>query len=67
VLPHCHADQRVHYLRSHSRGSNFARTEGVSAGSAPYILFTDDDCFVEPGWQCTHFYADPTFSSSTRV
>ncbi len=25
------------------------------------------DCFVEPGWQCTRFYADPTFSSSTRV
>jgi GT2 family glycosyltransferase len=50
VSPHCQADRRVHYLRSRSRGSNLARSEGVTAGQAPYILFTDDDCTVEPGW-----------------
>jgi 2-polyprenyl-3-methyl-5-hydroxy-6-metoxy-1,4-benzoquinol methylase/GT2 family glycosyltransferase len=50
VSPHCRADRRVRYLRSRSQGSNLARDEGVTAGQAPYILFTDDDCRVEPGW-----------------
>ncbi|HXU82135.1 MAG TPA: glycosyltransferase [Polyangia bacterium] len=50
VFPHSRADKRVRYVRSRSRGSNLARNEGVSAGDAPYILFTDDDCRVEPGW-----------------
>ena len=50
VAPHCRADDRVRYVRSHSAGSNLARDEGVSAGRAPYILFTDADCRVEPGW-----------------
>jgi GT2 family glycosyltransferase len=50
VAPHLRADPRVRYLRSRSRGSNLARDAGVAAGHAPYILFTDDDCRVEPGW-----------------
>jgi GT2 family glycosyltransferase len=50
VSAHCRADRRVRYLRSQSRGSNLARDEGITAGDAPYILFTDDDCRVEPGW-----------------
>jgi GT2 family glycosyltransferase len=50
VTPHCRRDRRVRYIRSRSRGSNQARNEGVSAGRAPCILFTDDDCRVEPGW-----------------
>jgi ubiquinone/menaquinone biosynthesis C-methylase UbiE/GT2 family glycosyltransferase len=50
VSPHCRGDRRVRYVRSRSRGSNLARNEGVRAGRAPYILFTDDDCRVEPGW-----------------
>lgn len=50
VAPHCRDDQRVSYMRSRSCGSNLARHEGVVAGSAPYILFTDDDCRVEPDW-----------------
>jgi GT2 family glycosyltransferase len=50
VAPHARADARVRYLRSRSRGSNLARDEGVTAGHAPYILFTDDDCRVEPDW-----------------
>jgi GT2 family glycosyltransferase len=50
VSPHSRADQRVRYLRSQSRGSNLARDEGLTAGNAPYILFTDDDCRVDPGW-----------------
>jgi 2-polyprenyl-3-methyl-5-hydroxy-6-metoxy-1,4-benzoquinol methylase/GT2 family glycosyltransferase len=50
VTPHCRADSRVRYVRSRSCGSNQARVEGVAAGHAPYILFTDDDCRVDPGW-----------------
>jgi glycosyltransferase involved in cell wall biosynthesis len=50
VAVHCRADGRVRYVRSRSRGSNLARNEGVSASESPYILFTDDDCRVEPGW-----------------
>jgi GT2 family glycosyltransferase len=50
VTHHAQADPRVHYLRSTTRGSNLARNEGVAAGRAPFILFTDDDCRVEPDW-----------------
>src|SRR5262245_1620449 len=50
VTYHTQDDPRIHYLRSTTRGSNLARNEGVAAGRAPYILFTDDDCRVEPDW-----------------
>jgi GT2 family glycosyltransferase len=31
-------------------GVNLARNHGWRAGSAPFVLFTDDDVEVEPGW-----------------
>jgi len=50
VAPHAAGDPRVRYLRSASRGISAGRNEGVAAGSAPYLVFTDDDCRVEPDW-----------------
>ncbi|GAB4192429.1 MAG: glycosyltransferase [Roseiflexaceae bacterium] len=50
VAPHLRADCRVRYVRSRGRGISIARNQGVALGVAPYILFTDDDCMVEPGW-----------------
>lgn len=50
VAPHVEADPRVHYIRTAPRGASIGRNVGVMAGSAPYILFTDDDCRVEPDW-----------------
>lgn len=50
VAPHLRADPRVRYVHSISRGISIARNQGVALGSAPFILFTDDDCAVAPGW-----------------
>jgi GT2 family glycosyltransferase len=44
-------------------GLSGARNRGVSCAAAPLLLFTDDDCYVDPDW-LTHFEtayaADPT-------
>ena len=37
---------RVRYVRGPSRGPAVNRNHGASKGSAPWILFLDDDCFV---------------------
>lgn len=50
VAPHVEADSRVHYIHTPPRGASIGRNVGVSAGKADYILFTDDDCRVEPDW-----------------
>ncbi|EFO81431.1 glycosyl transferase family protein [Oscillochloris trichoides DG-6] len=50
VAPHAAVDSRVHYIPTHTRGISAARNVGVSMSHAPYILFTDDDCRVDPGW-----------------
>ena len=50
VLPHVENDARVRYLRVPPTGSSAARNIGAAAGDAPYILFTDDDCVVDPSW-----------------
>jgi GT2 family glycosyltransferase len=50
VVPHAQADARVRYLRTTSRGVSAGRNEGAAAGTAPYLLFTDDDCRVAPDW-----------------
>lgn len=50
VAGHVRADPRVRYRRIDSRGISAARNYGVQVGAAPYILFTDDDCQVEPDW-----------------
>ncbi|MCB0060917.1 MAG: glycosyltransferase family 2 protein, partial [Caldilineaceae bacterium] len=43
-------DPRIRYLRSKSRGANFARNEGVAQGNAALIAFIDDDCRVDAAW-----------------
>ena len=50
VADHFTSDSRLHYLRTDTIGSNRARSIGASLGSAPIILFTDDDCRVDPNW-----------------
>jgi glycosyltransferase involved in cell wall biosynthesis len=43
-------DPRLRYLRTPTRGLARARNIGIEASRAPIILFTDDDCYVEPSW-----------------
>nr|WP_044201308.1 glycosyltransferase [Oscillochloris trichoides] len=50
VTRHSQTDQRVRYVRQSLPGASLARNVGASAGSAPLILFTDDDCRVHPEW-----------------
>lgn len=50
VMQHTHADPRVRYVHTASRGISAARNAGVAAGCAPLVLFTDDDCRVDPDW-----------------
>ncbi len=50
VEPFVTQDSRVKYVNTPTQGSNIARNMGIAAGSAPYILFTDDDCSVADDW-----------------
>jgi GT2 family glycosyltransferase len=50
VMRHALEDDRIHYIRIGERGASLARNVGAAAGSAPYILFTDDDCRVREDW-----------------
>ncbi|NCC34089.1 MAG: glycosyltransferase [Chloroflexia bacterium] len=50
VQRHAAEDPRINYVRSSTRGASTARNLGVSFGQAPFILFTDDDCYVHPAW-----------------
>jgi GT2 family glycosyltransferase len=50
VMRHVNEDERVHYIHIDERGASLARNIGASAGTAPYILFTDDDCRVREDW-----------------
>lgn len=50
VARHQAIDARVHYVRIPPQGISAARNSGVAAGRAPVVLFTDDDCRVEPAW-----------------
>ncbi|MEF3273693.1 MAG: glycosyltransferase [Chloroflexus sp.] len=50
VLPHAAEDQRIRYLRQPVRGISATRNTGAALGSAPYILFTNDDCVLDPNW-----------------
>lgn len=50
VEAHATADTRIRYLRSTSRGANFARNEGVAQSSSALIAFVDDDCRVGREW-----------------
>ena len=53
LAPYLAADDRIRYLRVNSRGANFARNEGTAQGSAPIVLFIDDDCRVDAEWLAT--------------
>ncbi len=53
VARHTREDQRVRYLRQELPGASLARNVGAYVGTAPLILFTDDDCRVSPEWVAT--------------
>lgn len=50
VAKHAAVDSRIRYVRSRTRGANFARNEGVAQGTSEYIAFIDDDCRVDEEW-----------------
>ncbi|MEZ4681171.1 MAG: glycosyltransferase family 2 protein [Caldilineaceae bacterium] len=50
VQQHSALDPRITYVRSKTRGANFARNEGVKRGTSEFIAFIDDDCRVAPDW-----------------
>ena len=50
VFHHAQTDPRIRYLSMPPMGSSKARNDGACFGHAPIILFTDDDCRVEPDW-----------------
>lgn len=50
VRPFCRQDARVRYICTATRGISSARNLGARLGVAPYVLFTNDDCRVAPGW-----------------
>ncbi|RRR65548.1 MAG: glycosyltransferase [Candidatus Viridilinea halotolerans] len=43
-------DARVRYQHSATPGLSISQNIGSSLGTAPYILYTDDDCRADPGW-----------------
>ena len=43
-------DPRLRYLRTPTRGLARSRNIGIEASNGPIILFTDDDCYVDPSW-----------------
>jgi GT2 family glycosyltransferase len=43
-------DRRVRYVPSNLQGLAAKRNEGFALGSAPFVLFTNDDCRVSPDW-----------------
>lgn len=43
-------DLRVEYLVEEQLGLSHARNRGVAAAQGDYLLFTDDDVIVQPGW-----------------
>ncbi|WP_298819631.1 glycosyltransferase family 2 protein [Chloroflexus sp.] len=50
VRHHALEDERICYLRQPIRGISATRNAGAALGHAPYILFTNDDCVLDPGW-----------------
>jgi len=50
VLRHAAEDARVIYRRAPLRGLTATRNYGTNLGTAPYILFTNDDCRVAVDW-----------------
>jgi GT2 family glycosyltransferase len=50
VMRHSALDSRVRYFRVPLRGISGTRNSGAALGDAPFILFTNDDCLITPGW-----------------
>lgn len=50
VAPYAAVDARIQYRRVPLCGIAATRNSGFALGSAPYILFTNSDCTVDPGW-----------------
>jgi glycosyltransferase involved in cell wall biosynthesis len=50
VAPFLAKDGRFTLVRSATKGANVARNVGLTASSAPIIVFTDDDCRVSEDW-----------------
>jgi len=50
LAPLATADRRLVHERIPPRGVSRARNRGSSLGSSPNVLFTDDDCRVDPKW-----------------
>jgi GT2 family glycosyltransferase len=70
VARHSAVDPRIHYQRAPLRGISPTRNSGVLLGTAPFILFTNDDCCVSPGWisaLIAEFYDQKTWIVFGRV
>ncbi len=50
VRAHADLDERIRYFRQPVRGISATRNSGAALGNAPYLLFTNDDCVLDPGW-----------------
>lgn len=50
VRSHAESDERIRYVRRPVRGISATRNAGAAMGNAPYILFTNDDCVLDPNW-----------------
>jgi glycosyltransferase involved in cell wall biosynthesis len=50
VKPIATEDTRISYIHSKQKGVNIARNRGISAGKAPIVALTDDDCKVADTW-----------------
>lgn len=47
-------DDRLCYVRAHSKGLGRARNIGLEAARGEIVAFTDDDCVAEAGWLDAH-------------
>ncbi len=50
LAPLLAGDKRLRYLREASAGLSAARNAGLRGARGTLMVFTDDDCVVEPGW-----------------
>jgi len=61
---------RVDYVVEGRLGLSHARNRGIAVAEGSYLLLTDDDVLVEPGWVdglCRGFFADDVAAVAGRV